>query len=79
MRGMNNASLLSEVEKFLAETGMSEGRFGFNAVRNSRLVERLRQPVTPKKGKPVRIWPETEMRVRAYMVAERQRREREGA
>lgn len=65
--------LLSEIERFLTETGMGEYRFGLAAVKNGRLVERLRAGRTPG-GKPVRIWPETEMQIRAFMVAERQRR-----
>ena len=64
--------LLTEIESFLRETGMSEYRFGLLAVKNGRLVERLRDG-TPK-GKPARIWPETEMQVRAFIMAERQRR-----
>lgn len=68
-----STKLLSDIEDFLAETGMSASRFGFNAVRNSRLVERLRDGRTPK-GKPVRVWPETETEIRAYMRSERLRR-----
>jgi hypothetical protein len=67
--------LLSEIEQFLAETGMTEYRFGFLAARNGRLVERLRAGVTPQ-GKPVRIWPETEKQVRAFIAAERRKRDR---
>lgn len=66
-------NLLSEIDGFLADTGMGEYRFGLLAARNGRLVERLRTGVTPK-GKPVRIWPETEMQIRAFMMAERQKR-----
>lgn len=67
-----SASLLSEIDAFLAETRMSEYRFGLLAAKNGRLVERLREG-TPK-GKPARIWPETEMQVRAFIMSERQRR-----
>lgn len=63
--------LLTEIREFLAETGMSAYRFGFRAVRNGRLVERL------EAGR--RIWPETEIEARAFMRAERQRRVTEGA
>lgn len=59
-------NLLSEIRDFLADTGLSAYRFGFLAVRNGRLVERL------EAGK--RIWPETEAEVRAYIRAERRRR-----
>lgn len=66
-------NLLSDIDVFLGETGMGEYRFGLLAVRNGRLVERLRAGTTPK-GRPVRIWPETEMQIRAFMMAERQKR-----
>lgn len=68
-----NDTLLSEIEDFLSETGMTAYRFGFLAAKNGRLVERLREGVTPQ-GKPVRIWPETAQQVRAFMRAERQKR-----
>lgn len=57
---------------------MSEATF-CRAVGNGRLMTRLRAGRTPKKGKPVRLWPETEMQVRAFMMAERRKREREVA
>lgn len=63
--------LLTEIRDFLAETGMSAYRFGYRAVRNGRLVERL------EAGR--RVWPETEIEARAFMRAERQRRVTEGA
>lgn len=66
-------NLLSDIDAFLADTGMGEYRFGLLAAKNGRLVERLRAGTTPK-GKPVRIWPETEMQIRAFMMAERQKR-----
>lgn len=56
-------NLLPEIERFLAETGMGEFRFGLLSARNGRLVERLR------KGR--RVWPETESQIRAYMISER--------
>lgn len=65
--------LLSEIDAFLGQTGMPEWSFGFNAVRNGRLVERLRAGVTPE-GRPVRIWPDTEAKIRAFIKSERQRR-----
>lgn len=63
------AHLITEIDKFLAETGMGEYRFGLLAAKNGRLVERLRQGTTPK-GKPVLVRPETEQQVRAF-IAER--------
>lgn len=68
-----STKLLSDIDAFLAETGMGEFRFGLLAVNNGRLVERLRAGTTPK-GRPVRVWPETEMQIRAFMMAERQKR-----
>lgn len=65
--------LLTEIDRFLSETGMSEYTFGFKAVKNGRLVERLRQGQT-EKGRPIRVWPETEQEIRAFMRFERQRR-----
>lgn len=59
-------NLLTEIREFLSETGMSAYRFGYRAVKNGRLVERL------EAGR--RIWPETEIEARAFMRAERQRR-----
>lgn len=63
-----SATLLSEIETFLAETGMSEYRFGYRAVKNGRLVNRLRD------GR--RVWPETVDAVRGFMAAERELRGR---
>lgn len=60
-------NLITEIKEFLAETGLSAYRFGFLAVRNGRLVERL------ESGK--RVWPETEAEVRAFIRSERRRRD----
>jgi hypothetical protein len=59
-------SLLSEIETFMSEQGLSAYRFGIKAAKNGRLVERLQNGG--------RIWPETEMEIRAFMRSERQRR-----
>lgn len=59
--GMN--SLLSEIEDFLAETGMGPSYFGKQAVKNSEIVNRLRA------GR--RIWPETETQIRDFMSRRR--------
>jgi hypothetical protein len=61
-------TLLTEIEDFLRETGMSEAQF-CRAIGNGRLFERLR--ATGKRGKPGRLWPETEAQVRGFMIAER--------
>lgn len=68
--------LLKEVSEFLAETGMGEYRFGLLSVSNGRLLEQLRK--TRKNGQPSRVWPETETKIRAFMMVERRRR-RQGA
>jgi len=70
--GCMSASLLSDIECFLRETGMGEYRFGLLAVKNGRLVERMRSP--GRSGRPGRVWPETEALVRQFMTVERARR-----
>lgn len=62
-----NRSLLQDIDVFLASEGMSEWYFGFRAVKNGRLVERLRDGG--------RIWPETEARIRIFMDEYRSRRQ----
>ena len=52
-------TLLSDIDQFLSRHDMADYRFGWLAVKNGRLVERLRD------GR--RVWPETEMQVRAFM------------
>jgi hypothetical protein len=64
-------SLLSEIDEYLAESGLSGSRFGLLAANNSRLYERL------KNGG--RVWPETEALVRVFLrrkAAERRVAER---
>lgn len=61
-----NKTLLLEIEKFQARFPMSDYRFGWLAARNGKLVERLREGG--------RNWPDTEMRVRAFILSESQRR-----
>lgn len=58
--------LLSEVEKFRDETGLSEHRVGILLSRNGRLIDRLRS-----EG---RVWPETERKIRDALARERLRR-----
>jgi len=57
--------LLADINEFLKLTGIGDYQFGIRAVRNGRLMERLRS------GK--RVWPETEAQIRGFMVAERAR------
>jgi len=61
-----STTLLTEIERFLARHDMSAAHFGRLSVRNGRLVERLRAGETPH-GKAVRIWPDTEARIRKFM------------
>lgn len=56
-------ALLSEIDQFIGETGMSEYQFGISSVSNGRLVERLRA------GR--RIWPETEAKVLSFIRVRR--------
>lgn len=54
--------LLTEVERFITYTGLSEHRAGMVLCRNGKLVERLRA------GR--RIWPETAQMVREAIARE---------
>lgn len=63
-------NLLSDIEAFLAETSMSEATF-CRMVDNGRLFERLR--AVGKRGRPGRVWPETEAEIRAFMIAYKMR------
>jgi len=64
-------TLLSDIEGFLAETGMSEATF-CRLAGNGRLMDRLRH--VGKRGKPGRLWPETERQIRDLMAVERAKR-----
>lgn len=55
--------LRAEVQAFLQQTGMGPTYFGQLAASNTRLVERLESGG--------RVWPETEQRIRAFMVSHR--------
>lgn len=72
-----STNLLAEIEKFLADSGMGEHRFGLLAANNGRLVERLRTPRA--NGQPGRVWPETEIQVRAFIRSRREAMQRETA
>lgn len=56
-------TLLQDIDAFLSETRMGESYFGKKAAGNSELVSRLRAGG--------RIWPETETRVRSFILTER--------
>lgn len=64
--------LLTDIEEFLRQTGMGEYRFGLLAAKNGRLVERLR--AGRRNGRAARVWPETEVEIRAFMRSETNRR-----
>lgn len=55
------ATILSEIEAFLAARGMSASRFGSEALADKNFVKDLRR------GR--RIWPETEHKLRLYMAS----------
>lgn len=65
------STLLSDIEAFLNETGMTEASF-CRATGNGRLFERLR--TVGKRGKAGRLWPETERQIRDFMAIERAKR-----
>lgn len=69
---MNETLLLADIERFLADTGMGHHRFGIRAASNGRLVARLRSG--RQAGRPGRVWPETEKRIREFMDRERRAR-----
>lgn len=58
--------LLPLIERFLTDTGMGASYFGQRAVRNSKLVHRLRL------GRPIQS--DTETRLRAFMSEEMSKR-----
>lgn len=66
------STLLSDIETFLNETGMTEASF-CRATGNGRLIDRLR--TVGKRGKPGRLWPETERQIRDFMAVERAKRQ----
>ena len=59
MRKHHAKELLADIESHLEKTGISEFNFGYESVKNGRLIERLR--------KGGRVWPETEDEIRGYM------------
>ena len=60
------SQLITQIESFLAETGLSAHRFGMLAAKNGRLVDRLRSGG--------RIWPETEVQISNFLLSEEARR-----
>ena len=64
-------NLLSEVNKFLTETGMGVSYFGKVASGNSELVKRLESGG--------RVWPETAEKIRTFMSEYRRTKKSESA
>lgn len=60
-------SLLSEIELFIASHDLSEWQLGEGALNDRRFVKELRR------GR--RVWPETEAKVRAFMLTYASQRE----
>lgn len=56
---MSKNTLLTEIERYMRLNKIGPHRFGILAVKNGRLVERLRA------GR--RIWPDTEQQIRDFM------------
>lgn len=52
-------NLLTEIEEFCDEFHLSNYTFGYKAIKNGRLIDRL------KNGG--RVWPDTEQRIRNFM------------
>ena len=63
--------LLKDIETFLADTGLSEHRFGILAAKNGRIVPRLRAGG--------RVWPETEMQIRVWLKTDGEARRKRKA
>lgn len=72
MSGMTvmHPTLLAEIEAFLSDTGMGEKYFGKAAVGNSEVVDRLRSGG--------RVWPDTETRIRSFILMRRNKRNSKG-
>lgn len=60
MSNIRHPELLSDIEAFLAATGMGATYFGKKATGNSEIVARLRSGG--------RVWPETEAQARAFIA-----------
>ena len=63
MSKVRHPELLAEIDSFLADTGMGPSYFGKASVKNSEVVDRIRNGG--------RVWPETEDRLRRFMVERR--------
>lgn len=59
-------SLLTDIEQFIASTGMAESTFGREALGDWKLIDELRGK---GRSRPRRLWPETEAKVRDFMAS----------
>lgn len=59
------STLLSEIEVFIAAHGLAETTFGQRAMGDKHLVKQLRGE---GRTRPRRVWPETEAKVRQFML-----------
>lgn len=60
--------ILSEIEAFLAAHQMAGSTFGREALGDWRLIDELRGK---RRSRPRRLWPETEAKIRQFMVTYR--------
>lgn len=65
---MSDHPLLADIEAFIETHDISEAKFGVLALNDWKFVRDLRGE---KRGKPRRIWPETERDVRRFMATYR--------
>ena len=60
--------ILPQIDAFLKTHGMAESTFGREAAGDWKLLNEMRGVNRPK---PRRLWPETEDKIRAFMLAYR--------
>lgn len=65
------SDLLSDVLAFCEVHGISHSTFGRRAVKDARFVADLQGGENSKTGKPRRLWPDTEAKVRRFMATYR--------
>lgn len=61
---MAHHPILTDIEAFVAEHHMAESTFGREALGDWKLIDELRGK---NRGRPRRLWPETEAKVRQFM------------
>lgn len=62
---MSKQSILAEIEAFIDSHEMAESTFGREALGDWRLISELRGS---NRRRPRRLWPETEAKIRKFMV-----------